>query len=85
MTTDKELLKNLEGGDCPAELIDLLEGSQSKWRKGVIKQFIADHIWKTKQEKDITHIKRLVWAIFSIVVIGLVSQYFVQYILPFMS
>ncbi len=55
---DEELLKLLKDGDCPAELIDLLEASQSKWRKGVIKQFIADHLWKKTIEHKLKTLGR---------------------------
>lgn len=81
---DKELLELLRalGGDCPSELIDLLDESQSKWRKGVIKEFISDHIWKKGVNKELAYLKRMVWAIFGVTLIATLSQYFIQYILP---
>lgn len=50
MTSEEELRLMLENGDCPAELLDLMEESQSKWRKGVVKEFILDHIWRKEIE-----------------------------------
>lgn len=43
--------------DCPVELLDLLEASQSKWRKAVVKQFIDQHEWRTKVEGKLERIK----------------------------
>lgn len=55
---EKELLELLNNGDCPAELLNLLDESQSKWRKGVIKEFISDHLWKKKVEGKLKRLSR---------------------------
>jgi hypothetical protein len=62
----EEMLKGME--DCPAELLDLMESSQSTWRKGVIKQFILDHIWKQNMEGKIKWINREQAAIIALLV-----------------
>lgn len=53
-----KILKSLGKDDCPAELIDLLEASQSKWRKGLVKEFILDHIWKKNVENKLKRLSR---------------------------
>ena len=55
---DNELLELLKNGDCPSELIDLLEETPSKWRRGVIKEFISDHLWKKAIEDKIRSLSR---------------------------
>lgn len=58
--SDEEFMKLIDkvGEDCPAELLDLLEVSQSKWRRAVVKQFILDHLWKKDVEKKLKWISR---------------------------
>ena len=56
--TEEEILKMFENGDCPSELLDLLDDSQSKWRKGVIKEFIINHLWKKNVENKLKWISR---------------------------
>lgn len=82
---EEKFLKLLKEEDCPAELIDLYESTESQWRKGVIKEFIQDHIWKKGVDKELTYLKKMVWAIFGVTVIAAVSQFFIQYALPLMG
>jgi len=81
----KELLELLKSGDCPAELLDLLDSSESKWRKGVIKEFIGDHLWKKGIDKDVSQIKKIVWGIFTVTIIATLAQFFLQYVIPFIG
>lgn len=52
---------NLEerGGEAyPTHLLDLLEASKNKWRKGIIKEFILDYVWKCNVENKLKKISR---------------------------
>ena len=61
--------KNPSGEDCPAELMDLLESTESKWRRGVIKEFIQDHLWKRDVENKMKWISRENKAILTLLVV----------------
>ncbi len=39
-------------------LLDLLESTPVKWRKAVIKSFLADHVWKTEIENKLKWLTR---------------------------
>ena len=68
--SDKDLIAKLRemGEDCPSELLDLLEATQSIWRKAVLKQFINDYIWKQKISNKLKWISRQQKAIIGLLI-----------------
>lgn len=50
---DDEITEFVKNGDCPAQLLDLLDAEKNVWRKGIIKEFISDHLWKRKIESKL--------------------------------
>lgn len=50
---DDEITEFVKNGDCPVQLLDLLDAEKNVWRKGIIKEFISDHLWKRKIESKL--------------------------------
>jgi len=83
--TSKEFLKYImesKNGDCAG---DVFKRAKTPWQKQVaVELFVAERD-RALIKKDMTHVKRLVWAIFLVVGITAVANFTSSYILPLLG
>jgi len=73
---EEKYLEYIKKMDCPSELIDLLEATPSKWRRGVIKQFIEGYLRGKKIESKL---RKLDWEVKSILaVLGFIAALLIK-------
>ena len=77
-----EYMLNNRNGDC-AE--DVFKKAETPWQKQVAVELFVNERDHKLMEKDMKHVKRMVWAIFTVVIITAMANFVSTYILPFIS
>ena len=77
-----EYMLNSRNGDC-AE--DVFKKAETPCQKQVAVELFVNERDHKLMEKDMKHVKRMVWAIFTVVIITAMANFVSTYILPFIS
>jgi len=77
-----EYIQNNRNGDC-AE--DVFKKARTPWQKQVAVELFVNERDHKLMEKDMKHVKRMVWAIFTVVIITAMANFVTTYILPLIS
>jgi len=71
-----------KNGDC-AE--DVFKRAETPWQKQVAVELFVAEKDRALIKKDMSHVKRLVWAIFAVVILSAVANFASTYIFPLLG